>query len=208
MRVRYSKLGALPQILLLLLLIIGLTVGGLLWFDYLGLIRVQDAFSPILGLVGVERREPFDDADDVMLMDRLRLGALQEALEIEMEDIAGQRSLLEERRMELERIAQELASSEEELQEREVSLNERLRQYENRRAVLEQNSRYLTSMRPAEAVRILEGYEDQLLIDTLRVTEEIARREGAVSLVSVWLSSLPPARAADIQRKMTLRPDD
>ncbi|TVR68328.1 MAG: flagellar protein FlbB [Spirochaetaceae bacterium] len=201
-------MGAIPQIILLLLLIIGLTVGGLLWFDYLGLIRVQDTFAPILGLVGVERREPFEDADDVMLMDRLRLGALQEALELEMEEIAEQRVVLENRRAELEQMAQVLASSEEELQEREVSLNERLRQYENRRAVLEQNSRYLTSMRPNEAVRILEGYDDQLLIDTLRVTEEIARETGTVSLVSVWLSSLPPERAADIQRKMTLRPDD
>ena len=74
--------------------------------------------------------------------------------------------------------------------------------------MLVQNSRYLTSMRPAEAVRILEGYDDQLMIDTLRVTEEIARESGEVSLVSVWLSNLPPERAADIQRKMTLRPDD
>lgn len=208
MATRYSKLGALPQILLLILLIIVLTTGGLLWFDYLGLIRVQDTFSPILGLTGVDRREEFAEADDVMLMDRLRLEALQEALELEMEEVAARRDDLEQRRIELEQEAQELAVTAEELEEREVSLNERLRQYENRRAVLVQNSRYLTSMRPNDAVEILAGYDDQLLIDTLRVTEELARETGEVSLVSVWLASLPAARAADIQRKMTLRPDD
>ena len=208
MAVRYSRMGALPQILLLILLVIALTAGGLLWFDYLGLIRVQDIFSPALRLVGVERREEFEDPDDVMLMDRLRLEALQEALELEMEELASSRVALDDRRLELEQREQELDSRAEELQEREVSLNERLRRYENRRAVLEQNARYLTSMRPNDAVQILAGYDDQLLIDTLRVTEEIAAEAGEVSLVSVWLSSLPAARAADIQRKMTLRPDE
>lgn len=208
MATRYSKIGAIPQILLLILLIIGLTVGGLLWFDYLGLISVQDSFAPVLGLFGRERREEFDDIDDVMLMDRLRLEALQDALELETEDLAARRSAVDDRRLELERRAQELEATAAELEEREVSLNERLRQYENRRAVLVQNSRYLTSMRPNDAVEILEGYDDQLLIDTLRITEELARETGEVSLVSVWLASLPAARAADIQRKMTLRPDN
>ncbi len=208
MPTRYSKMGAIPQIILLLLLITVLTVVGLLWFDYLGLLRAQDLFSPVLRLVGMERREEIEDVDDVMLMDRLRLEALQEALELEFEALEGRRSELETERLELERQEQELAVRTEELQEREVSLNERLRQYENRRAVLVQNSRYLTSMRPAAAVEILEGYDDQLLIDTLRVTEELAREEGEMSLVSVWLSNMPAARAADIQRKMTLRPDD
>lgn len=205
---RYSKIGAIPQILLLTLLLIVLVVGGLLWFDYLGLIRAQDAFSPVLGLFGREPREPFDDPDDVMLMDRLRLEAFQEALELEMEDIAAQREAVEGRLRELEQEAQELAERQAEVEEREVSLNERLQQYENRRAVLVQNSRYLTSMRPGDAVNILEGYDDQLLIDTLRVTEELAREADEVSLVSVWLAALPSDRAADIQRKMTLRPDE
>ena len=123
MAARYSKMGAIPQILFLILLIVGLTVGGLLWFDYLGLIRVQDFFSPILGVVGVDRREPFEDTDDVMLLDRLRLGVLQDALELEFEELADDRAAVERRRLELEQTAQELASSEAELQERVVSLN-------------------------------------------------------------------------------------
>ena len=36
--------------------------------------------------------------------------------------------------------------------------------------------------------------------------EEIAAAEGAASIVSYWLSQLPPARAAEIQRKMSMRP--
>jgi flagellar protein FlbB len=61
-------------------------------------------------------------------------------------------------------------------------------------------------MNPAQAVGILTAMDDQDVIDIFRKTEEIAQAEGAASLVSVWLSRLPPARAAELQRKMASRP--
>jgi flagellar protein FlbB len=208
MAVRYSKMGALPQILLLIFLIFALVAGGLLWFDYLGLIDVKDRFQPVLGAVGVDDRSDAADPDDIMLMDRLRLEKFQEAVSLRESEIDQVRESLEEERLTLEEREQQLQDRLQEVEEREVSLNERLQRYENRRAVLEQNSRDLTSMRPDDAVEILVGYDDQLLIETLRVTEELAQAAGEVSLVSVWLSQLPAERAADIQRKMTLRPVD
>tara|TARA_B100000614_G_C14312341_1_gene396799 strand:+ start:15 stop:641 length:627 start_codon:yes stop_codon:yes gene_type:complete len=206
--VRYSRLGAIPQIILLILLIAALAVGGLLWFDYLGLVDVKDRFAPILGLVGVEQRTGIPAADDVMLMDRIRLEKLQEAVDLRDAQLADRANELDSTRATLEEQQQQLDQRAAQLQERENSLNERLQRYENRRAVLEQNSRDLTSMRPDDAVEILLGYDDQLLIDTLRVTEELAQAAGEVSLVSVWLSRFPADRAADIQRKMTLTPAD
>ena len=56
--------------------------------------------------------------------------------------------------------------------------------------------------------QILEGYDDQLLIDLLRITDELAADEGRLSLVPFWLAQLPPERAADIQRKMVIKPAD
>ena len=206
MATRYSRIGAIPQIILLTLLVIGLVVGGLLWFDYLGLIDVKDRFAPALGLVGVEERSEIGDPDDVMLMDKLRLEKLREAIEMRESALENEREQLEEERLALEEEAQEIDQRISEVEEREVSLNERLNRYENRRAVLVQNSRDLTSMRPDDAVEILLGYDDQLLIDTLRVTEELAQQAGELSLVSVWLSRFPAERAAEIQRKMTLKP--
>ena len=208
MAARYSRISAFPQIILLLFLIAILSVGGLLWFDFLGLLDVTDTLAPVLRLVGVEERSGLDAVDDVMLMDRLRLEKLQEAVhlrEVQLEEASG---LLAEERLTFLQREQELSQLAAELEERENSLNEQLQRYENRRAVLEQNSRDLTSMRPDDAVGILSGYDDQLLIDTLRVTEELAQAAGEVSLVSVWLSRLPAERAAEIQRKMTLTPAD
>jgi flagellar protein FlbB len=207
MRMRYSRIGAVPQIVLLIFLLLGLISGGLLWFDYLGLIDIKDRFAPVLGIAGVEERTGIENPDDIMLMDRLRLEKLQEAVELRSAELELLRSAIEDERVDLEEQALALQNRASELEEREISLNERLRRYENRRAVLEQNSRDLTSMRPEDAVEILLGYDDQLLIDTLRITEELAQNAGEVSLVSVWLSRFPAERAAELQRKMTLKPD-
>ncbi len=208
MAIRYSRLGAIPQIILLILLILILAVGGLFWFDYLGLVNARETFAPVLGLFGEDEDVGIDAVDDIMLMDRLRLEKLQEAVDLREAELSEEEDRLMEARAELDEVQQQLDQRAADLDEREVSLNEQLQRYDNRRTVLEQNSRDLTSMRPADAVEILAGYDDQLLIDTLRVTEELAQEAGEVSLVSVWLSQLPADRASDIQRQMTLTPAD
>ena len=203
---RYSRFGPGIQIFLLLLAIVGLVSVGLLWFDVLGLVDVRDTFAPVLGLVGIEERGEIENADDIMLIDRMRLQALQEATELRAAELNSTVLVIDQQQTELEQRTLDLQQAEEELAEREESLNRRLQAFENRRAVLVQNSRDLTSMRPEDAVAILEGYDDQLLIDTLRVTEALAQEAGEISFVPLWLSQLSPERAAQIQRKMTLRP--
>jgi flagellar protein FlbB len=124
------------------------------------------------------------------------------------EELDQRREQLVQLEEELEQRRQELNAREQELEEQENSLNQRMQQFENRRAMLVQNVETLTSMRPEDAVEILSGYDDQLLIDTLRVTEELAQQAGELSLVPVWLAELPPERAATIQRKMTIKPQE
>ncbi len=205
---RYSRIGAFPQIVLLLILVIILAFGGLLWFDYLGLLDVRGLLSPVLQLVGIEEQTQIVVSEDILLLDKLRLDKLREAVELRGDELTLEAERLQGEVASVEELRQQVEQKEAELAEREVSLNEQLERYENRRAVLEQNSRDLTSMRPDDAVAILEGYDDQLLIDTLRITEELAQGAGEVSLVSVWLSRFEPTRAAELQRKMTLKPDD
>ena len=64
----------------------------------------------------------------------------------------------------------------------------------------------MNGMRPESAVANLLEMDDQDIIDVLRATEEIAKKEGKTSLVSYWFSFMPPARAAQIQRKMANKP--
>ncbi len=59
---------------------------------------------------------------------------------------------------------------------------------------------------PQRAVDILLAMDDQNIIDVLRKTEELAAAGGTTSMVSYWLSLMPPERAAEIQRKMASKP--
>jgi flagellar protein FlbB len=205
--VRLGRPRAFPRILLFGLLLLLLLAGGLLWFDYLGLVDAVSVIRPAASTVGLSEGGQADPTDPALL-DTAREQKGEDALAIREEELVRQEEELEARAAELEVLEQELRDREAELAEREVSFNQRVEQYENRRAVLEQNARDLTNMPPDTAVDILVGYEDQLLIDTLRVTEELAQAAGEVSLVPVWLARMPADRVATIQRKMTVKPEE
>ena len=204
---RYSKVGAAPRIVVLTLLVLVLLVGGTLWFNYLGLIDARGLVAPVAGLFGIGRPTEVDPADDAILLDSARLAKREQALVLMSEDIARRERELEDATTDLARLRDEIEARESELRDREISFNQRLREDENRRARVEQISRNLTGMPPDNAVAILQDFDDQLLIETLQVTEERAEAAGEFSLVPFWLSQFPPQRAAEIQRKMTIRAD-
>ncbi len=201
----YRRFGPLLQILMLVLLVAVLTTGGALWFDYLGVIDTGRTFAPILRLVGVDRPPPVEEVEDPDLLEAERAELQAEALALREEELEERRRELEQERAEIDRLREELETREQEIEDREFSFNERVRQYENRREAVIQNSRDLTNIPPDQAVQILESYDDQDLVDLFRVTEELAQEEGTFSFVSLWLAQMPPDRAAEIQRKMTVR---
>ncbi|MFP4373615.1 MAG: periplasmic-type flagellar collar protein FlbB [Spirochaetaceae bacterium] len=204
----YRRFGPRSRIFALTLLVVFLVAGGTVWFDYLGLIDASRLLSPVLRLVGIEAAEAVPEPEETELLDRARLEKRETAVAQLADELDQRREDLGELEQELEARRQELDAREEELAEKENSLNQRVQQFENRRAMLVENVETLTSMRPEDAVEILEGYDDQLLIDTLRVTEELADEAGELSLVSVWLAELPPERAATLHRKMTIKPQE
>jgi flagellar protein FlbB len=204
----YKRINPFPRILLYFFLLIGLFVGGVVWFDFLGLFNAAETFAPVLQVIGLA--PPPSEAvnsSDPMILDSLRILKREEALDIRYQNLALERDEFAQSQEEFAQALAELQEREASQEDREKSFNERLEQFEDRRVALIQNSRDLTSMRPDDAVAILAQYGDQDLIDTLRITEELAQQAGEVSLVSVWLSKLPSVRAAEIQRKMTLKPD-
>ena len=197
-------IGPRRRVLPLFLLVLFLLIAGFIWFGYLGLFDLGPIIQQVVGRVRGEQVD--EDLEDPLLLDLSRLQKREEALALREQQLENGRLLLDEREAEVGRLEQEIESRDSQINERENSLNERLQQYENRRRVLIQNSRTLTNMDPRNAVQILEGYDDQLLIDVLRITDELAAEESRQSLVPFWLAQLPPQRAADIQRKMTIKP--
>lgn len=197
----YGSVGAGFRILILLLLIGVLVLGGLVWFDYLGIIDAQGALSPVFRLV--RGKSATVDAEDPLLLERERLTKQLESLAVRSEELDNWEAQLQSRQREVDQMAETLAERERALEDREKVLNDRLGAYDNRVENLRQNSAYLVGMPPENAVKILLAMDDQDVIDIFRVTEQLAAESGEMSLVAYWLSLMPADRAAVLQRKMS-----
>jgi flagellar protein FlbB len=197
------------KIVMLLILIAALVFGGLVWFDYLGVLQLKQRFAPVYRLMGLQPQTgaaPSADNPFAADLDDDRLAKRLEALTIRDEELAKREadlSALEERNNQVARELEERQSTQD---EREKTFTAEMEKYSSRSANVEQISRNLTGMQPRNAVDQLLAMDDQNVIDILRKTEEIARASGASSMVAYWLSLMPAERAAVIQRKMLERP--
>ncbi|MCL2600241.1 MAG: flagellar protein FlbB [Treponema sp.] len=195
------------KVFALLVLIAVLLAGGIFWFDHLHLIDARSVLAPVYGLFGREgRTQPRAAADEPISLDGERHAILMEAMDMRETELDTWQRDLDFRWIQIEQMAQELEERQRLLDDRENSLRALAADAENRRRNVEQNSRYLTGMPPQRAVGIISELDDQYIVDVFRMTEQIAQAEGNISLVSVWLSMMEPARAAEIQRRMVSSP--
>ncbi len=202
--------------IVLIILIAILSVGGLIWFDFLNVIDAKGILAPIyarvpfipkiLKIPGMSRTQPKTKTDEILDLNNERLAVRLEALDYLRQEMETQKRDLENQNGEIEQKAQELEERQKALDEQENSLRVKAQDAENKDKNVEQNARYLTGMPPQNAVGIIAKLDDQDAIDVLRKTEEIAKAEGTVSIVSFWFSLMEPGRAAELQRKMASRP--
>ena len=200
----------LGRAIVLLLLIAIVALGGVIWFDYLNVIDAKSVLAPVYKhipfLPGEGRTQPRVEPDEILDLNAERLAIRLEAIELEKMEMDTRQKSLDNRYGEIEQMAQELEEQRKALEDVEKSLTRQKEDAENKDKNIEQQSRYLTGMPPRAAVDILNSLDDQLAIDVIRKTEEIARAEGTNSIVPYWFSLMPPARAAELQRKMAGRP--
>jgi flagellar protein FlbB len=190
------------RIFILFLLVIVLTLGGLIWFDYLGIIDAKSALAPVYQALGVQKRSAVAGADDLNLLEKERLAKEADALVLRQQDLDTREAGLAKKEKDLNQLGQDLNDKEAALGAREKAFNDRVKAFENRRVNLEQNARYLTSMPPTSARDILMKMDDQDVIDLFRIVDAQAKSTGQDSLVPYWLSIMPADRAATLQRKM------
>jgi flagellar protein FlbB len=200
----------ISKIILLLVLIIILIFGGLVWFDYLGVINVKRYFAPLYQLFGWQTQTSLVSASGgpfVSNLDDDRFTKRLEAIDYRTEELDKRENdlaLLVETNTQ---IAQELEERKNSLEEQENTFKLEQKKYDDRKVNIEQQVQNLTGMAPQNAVAILVATDDQNVIDILRRTEEIAAETGSSSLVAYWLSLMPAERAAQIQRKMLEKPN-
>jgi flagellar protein FlbB len=192
----------------MLVLLLALVIGGLFWFDYLGLIDAKSIFSPAMKLLRLPTRSgKAMPAESPTLLDDERFAKQLEAIDLRRQELDELERQAAERDAAIVAKAEEVAARQKSLDEQQKSFNSTVERYDNKKANIEQNARYLSGMPPKDAVNIIKSMtDDQMVIDILRAVEEIAAQSGEASVVAYWLSLLPPERSAAIQRKMSQKP--
>lgn len=196
--------------LVLIVIILILIVGGLLWFDYLGIVHVKSVFSPVYKILGKTPQTTQTATQSKPLVSNLdedRLKKQREANEIFKEELDKREADILALENQNAQIAAELAEREKNQEEREKTFNLTVKKYDDKNINVEQIAKNLNGMKPQAAVDILIAMDDQTVIDVLRKVEEITASGGTSSMVSYWLSLMPSDRAAEIQRKMISKPE-
>ena len=205
-----AKSNNLGKSIVLLILIAVLVLGGLLWFDFLGLIQAKHIFAPVYKLFGQQTQTSVSSSPSKPLkadLDEDRLAKRLEALEIRSQELDKRESDIKKIEEANQSIARELEEREKSQEEREKTFNNELKRFDDRNVNIEQISTYLTSVPPETAVQQLLGMDDQDVIDIFRKTDSIASSAGKTSMTSVWLMYMPAERASVIQRKMAGKPE-
>lgn len=195
--------------IVLIMLIIIMALGGLLWFDYLGVINAKKVFAPVYKLMGRDSQVSVASTSSAPItgdLDQERLEKQREALELWREELDKREAEVSQKEKANEQIASELSNREKSQEEREKTFNQTVKKYDDKNVNIEQIALNLNGMRPEAAVNILLAMDDQVVIDVLRKVEELAKRSGTASLGSYWLSLMPAERAAEIQRKSLSKP--
>ena len=187
-----------------------MALGGLLWFDYLGVVNARSLFSPLYKAMGKEPQNSVTSTSSkpiVADLDQDRINKQLEAIEIQRQELSRREEDVAQREKLNEQIATELSNREKSQEEREKTFKQNIKKYDDKNVNIEQIAANLNGMAPQNSVSILLAMDDQVVIDVLRKVEEIAKRTGTASMGSYWLSLMPAERAAEIQRKMLSKPE-
>ena len=202
--------GGIGKSIFLLILIIILVLGGLLWFDYLGVIHAKKVFAPVYKLFGLAPQTSVTATASKPLMadlDEDRLTKRIEALDIRTQELDKREGDIKKIEEQNEAIAKELEDRKNSQDEREKTFNNQVKKYDDRSVNIETIASYLNRKKKKTAVAELLSHDDQDIIDILRKADEMAAANKQTSLSSVWLMNMPADRAATIQRKMANKPE-
>ena len=201
---------SLGKSFVLLIIILILVIGGLLWFDHLGVVHIKSVFAPVYKVLKKDpqtSRTATQSKPLVANLDEDRLNKQREALDIYKEELDKREADIEIAEKQNEEVSLELSERQKNQEEREKTFNLTVKKYDDKNINVEQIAKNLNGMRPEAAVNILVAMDDQTVIDVLRKVEELAAADGSSSMGSYWLSLMPSDRAAEIQRKMISKPE-
>lgn len=198
-----STITNLLKVIFLVMLIMVILLGGIYWFDRLGMMDYKNFVGPFEKDLPAFMKRGVDVSEDPMLLEEEFLNKREDMLLAMAKEIELEKQSLEQRSLELQETEAKLTEEANRLEEEKKVLSEKLREYDNYKENIKKQAEYLTNMPPPAAVERISRLEDLLAIDILRQIDKGAEEEGRVSVVPYFLSLMDPDRAATLQRKMT-----
>lgn len=116
---------SLGKTIVLIMLIIIMALGGLLWFNYLGFIRMNSIFAPVYKLMGKDPQTSTTATSSKPItadLDQDRINKQIEALDIRREEYDRREEEIIKKEQLNDQIAAELASREKSQEEREKNI--------------------------------------------------------------------------------------
>ncbi len=191
------------RVLYLLIVIIFLISAGFLWLDYIGLIDLQEQREKYMPTTVQRSIDAKDDEPSLLKWEELRKA--QEKLSKDQETFSLEQIKLKE-------LDKTLKSKEEKLGELEKGLVLERKKFESDKqqyASYQKNISDLAgkigNMPPEGAVKIMNSWNDLLIIDVLRRMDYVAADEGKQSITSYLIYLIQqenPERAGTIMKKM------
>lgn len=198
-----SAFANLIKVFFLVVVIIAITLGGIYWFDYLGIVDYNRLIQPVQKHLPAFMRRGEAVTDDQLLLDKEFIRKQQEMMDERERELDLARSDLETRDLALKELEAKLGEEAKRLEEEKKVLSEKIGAYDNYKDNVRKQAQYFTSMPPKAAVDRLAKLDELLAIDILRQIDRTAEEQGKASIVPYFLSLMDPEKAASIQRKMT-----
>ena len=127
---------SIGKTLAMLVLILILILGGMLWFDYLGVLNAKKIFAPVYRLFGLQVQTSVSDMqNDASLtadLDEDRLAKRLEALNVYAEELDKREQDIAAKEAENLQITQKLEEMRVALEEREKTFNNEVKKYDDR----------------------------------------------------------------------------
>ena len=202
LRYKNDRSRKLFQILILLLLIVIASMGALIAFDYLGLIRlnfmkrsyVDPKFTQRVDLTGID------------LLDSERLYKVWSSMDEWESELKAQAELLSLKDKEVDEKTALLSTETEAFKKEQESRAVAARDNLSREEKFYDITVNLLGMPPETAVKSLEKMTDYDVIEILKSADKIAEERNQGSMSSYWLSLMDPEKVAAINRKRLQSP--
>lgn len=188
------------KIILSIFLLILVLLATIYWFNYIGLINIQRS------LFKVSKKIPLisyaKEIQDPFLLEKEYMEKLKLSYESKFLLLQKQLEELKKREKEIKLKEKLLQKQSKALEEKDLSINRKLKEYDNYKNNIKKQANYFINMAPKNAVNIMNGMDILLVVDILRAMDEVFEEKGEESTVPYLISLMPADRAAKINELM------